>query len=108
MKLARQLDRGFGGFRAPGGEVDASAAAEIRRRKRQQTRCELFGGFGMKLRSVREGNLRGLIRYRLPDFGDTVANADDGGLSGCVQQAPAVGGVNPAAFAAHGDWKRFP
>ena len=41
------------------------------------------------------------------DFGHAVADADDGGLAGCVEIATSRGVDNPAAFAANGDWKLF-
>jgi hypothetical protein len=59
----------------------------------------------MKLRGVREGNLRGLFRHGAADFGDTVADADDGGLAGGVEVAAAARIGDPAAFAAHSDRK---
>ena len=103
MKLPRELDRGFCRLRPAGGEVNASTIAEIRRRKCQEPSGELFRRLRMKLRGVRECDLRRLLGHRSPDFGDAMADADDRGLSGGVQQAPPVGGVDPAAFAANGD-----
>jgi len=52
---------------------------------------------------VGEGDATRLLGHGATDFGDTVADADDGGLAGGVEVAAAVGGDDPAAFAADGD-----
>ncbi len=105
--LTRELDRGFGGFRSAGGEINAAAVAKIGRSQREQALGEFFGGCGMKLRRVGEGDLRRLFGHRAPDFGDAVADADDGGLAGSVEKPAAVGGENPGAFAANRDRQVF-
>ena len=103
MELARQLDGGFGGFRAAGGEVNTAAILEIWRRKLQKTGGKFFRGRGMELRSMRECELRGLLGHGAADFGDAVADVDDRGLACGIQKTAAIGRNNPAAFAAHGD-----
>ena len=55
--LTRELDGGFRGLRAAGSEIDAAAVAKIGRRESEKARGEFFRGSGMKLRSVREGEL---------------------------------------------------
>ena len=58
----------------------------------------------MKLRGVREGELRGLLGHGTADFCDAVADVDYCGLAGGIEVA-AAGLVNdPAALAADGDW----
>jgi len=57
----------------------------------------------MKLRGVGEGDATRLLGHGAADFGDAVADADDGGLAGGVEVVAAVGGDDPAAFAADGD-----
>ena len=57
----------------------------------------------MKLSHMSEGDLRSLFGHCAADFGDSVTDADDGGLAGCVQQTAAVGSENPGPFAAHRD-----
>ena len=64
---------------------------------------EFFGGLGMKLRGVGKGDAIRLLGHGATDFGDAVADADDGGLAGGVEVAATVGGGDPAAFAANGD-----
>jgi len=102
-KLAREFECGFGGFGAAGGEVDAATVLEIARGDGEDACGKLFGGLGMKLRGVGEGNATRLFGHGAADFGDPVANADDSGLAGGVEEAAAVGGDDPAAFAANGD-----
>ncbi len=102
MELAGELDGGFGGFGAAGGEVDGAAVLEIWWSELEEAGGEFRGGFGLELRSVGEGELRGLRGHGLADFGDAVANADDGGLSGGVEVFAVVGGEDPAALGAHG------
>ena len=57
----------------------------------------------MELGGVGEGDAIGLLSHGAADFRDTVADADDGSLAGGVKVAAAVGGDDPAAFAADGD-----
>jgi hypothetical protein len=59
----------------------------------------------VKLRSVRESDLRRLLGHGATDFRDPVTNADNGGLAESVQEATAIGSDDPAAFAANGDGK---
>jgi len=101
--LAREFDGGFGGFGAAGGEVDTAAVLKISRGDGKDSGGEFFGGFGVELRGVGEGNPIGLLGHGAADFRDTVADADDGGLAGSVEIAAAIGVDDPAAFAAHGD-----
>ena len=61
----------------------------------------------MELRGVGERDTTRLIGHGAADFGDPVADADDGGLTGGIKVAAAVGIDDPAAFAASGDWKIF-
>jgi hypothetical protein len=103
MVLADQLDCGFRGFGASGSEIDAAGVAEIGRGECEQPRGEFFGGSGVELRRVSESDLRRLLRHGAADFGDAVTDADDRGLARGVEKVAAVGGMNPAAFATHGD-----
>ena len=57
----------------------------------------------MELRGVGERDTTRLIGHGAADFGDPVADADDGGLTGGIKVAAAVGIDDPAAFAANGD-----
>jgi hypothetical protein len=100
-KLAREFDGGFGGFGAAGSEVDAAAILKIARGDGEDAGGKLFGGLGMKLRGVGEGDATRLFGHGAADFGDTVADTDDGGLAGGVEETAAVGGDDPAAFAAN-------
>jgi hypothetical protein len=101
--LAHEFDGGFGGFGAAGGEVDTATILEIARGDGEDTGGEFFGGLGMELRGVSEGDATRLLGHGSADFGDTVADADDGGLAGGVEVAAAVGRDDPAAFATDGD-----
>ena len=101
--LTCEFDGGFGGFRASGGEVDAASVLEIARGDGEDTGGKFFGGFGMELRGVGEGDAIGLFGHSAADFQDAVADADNGGLAGGVEVAAAVGGDDPATFAADGD-----
>jgi predicted metalloprotease with PDZ domain len=101
--LAREFDSGFGGFGAAGSEIDAAAILKIARGDGEDAGGKFFGGFGVELRSVGEGDATRLLGHGAADFGNTVADADDGGLAGGIEVAAAIGGDNPAAFAADGD-----
>ena len=57
----------------------------------------------MKLRGVREGELRGLLGHGSADFCDAMTDVDYGGLAGRIEIA-AAGLINdPAAFTADGE-----
>ena len=106
--LAREFDGGFSGFGAAGGEVNAAAILEIARSDGQDAGGKFFGGLGMELRGVGEGDATRLFGHGAADFGDTVADADNRSLAGGVQVAAAVGVDDPAAFSANGDGIVFP
>lgn len=99
MKLARKLDGGFGGFRTTGSEID-TAILEIGRGKSEKACGKFLRRSRMELRGVGEGELRGLFGHRSADFRNAVADVDDGGLAGSVEELAAICGVDPAAFAA--------
>ena len=101
--LADELDGGFGGFGAAGGEVDAAAIVKIARSDGDDAGGKFFCGFGVELRGVGKGDATRLLGHGAADLGDTVADADDGGLAGGIEIAAAVGGDDPAAFTADGD-----
>jgi len=101
--LAREFDGRFSGFGAAGGEIDAAAILKIARGDGEDADGKLFGGLGMKLRGVGEGDATRLFGHGAADFRDTVADADDSSLAGGVEVAAAVGGDDPATFAANGD-----
>lgn len=105
--LARELDGGFGGLGTAGGEKDAAAVAKIGRRESEKARGERFRRGGMKLRSVREGELRGLFGHGAADFRDAVADVDDGSLTRGVEKLAAVLSKEPATFSAHSGGKIF-
>lgn len=88
--LARKLDGSFGGFGAARGEVDAAAMAKIRRRESEKARGEFFGRSRVKLGGVSKGELRGLFGHSAANFGDAVADVDNGGLAGSIQKLAAV------------------
>ncbi len=90
MKLPRQLDGGFGGFRAAGSEIHAATIVKIWRRHLQEASRELFSWGAVELRGVREGELRGLLGHGAADFRDAVTDVDYRGLARSVQKAPAV------------------
>ena len=101
--LAREFESGFRGFGAAGGEVDAASILKIARGNGEDSGGKFFRRFGVELRGVGEGDAARLFGHGAADFGDSVADADDGGLAGGVEVAAAVGGDDPAAFAADGD-----
>ena len=55
------------------------------------------------MRGVGKGDAIGLVGHGTADFGDAVADANDGSLAGGVEVAAAVGGGDPATFAADGN-----
>ena len=59
----------------------------------------------MKLRGVREDELRGLLGHGTADFLHAMADADHGSLPGRVQESTALLVRNPAALAANGNRK---
>src|SRR5882762_3199438 len=107
VKLPREFYRGFSGFRAAGREIDAAAVAEIRRSHREQALGKFFRWRGMKLRSVRESDLRRLLRHCAPDFRNTVTDTDNGGLPGSIKKAVTAAVHDPATFPARGNRKGF-
>lgn len=106
MKLANELDGGFGGFGTAGGEIDA-AVLEIGRGERQEARCKILGCDVVKLRSVGERELRALCGHGLGDFRNTVADVDDSGLTCGVEKFAPVLRVDPASAGMRGDGKVF-
>ncbi len=105
VKLAREFYGGFGRFGAAGSEIDAATVTKIRRSHREQPLGEFFRRSGVKLRSVRESDLRRLLGHGAADFRDTVTDAHDRGLAGGVEEAAAVGSDDPATFPAKGNRK---
>jgi len=103
VKLAREFYRGFGGFGAAGSEIDAAAVTEIRRSQSEQALGEFFRRRGMKLRSVRESDLRRLLGHGAADFGDSVTDTDDGGLAGSVEESAAAPVDDPATLPTNGN-----
>ncbi len=61
----------------------------------------------MKLRGVRESQLRGLLSHRSADLGNAVADVHDGCLACRVEELAPVRGKEPAAFATDGDRNRL-
>src|ERR1700687_1034107 len=104
-KLAREVYRRFAGSGAAGSEVDSSAFTEIRRSHREQALGKFFRRSGMKLRGVREGDLRRLLGHGAADFRNTVTNVDDCGLPGSVEKTAAIGRNDPATFPARDNRK---
>ena len=103
MELTREFDGGFCGFGAAGGEIDTPAGAKIRRGESEEAVRQFFRGVGVKLRAVREGDLGGLLRHCLTDFGYAVTDADYGRLAARVEKTSTTSIDYPAAFAADGD-----
>src|SRR5260370_16684716 len=79
--------------------------AEIRRRHREERLGKFFRWSGMKLRSVRESDLRRLLGHGAADFRDTVPDTDDRGLAGSIEESAAVGSDDPATFPTRRDRK---
>jgi len=107
VKLANKFNGRFRGFAAAGSKIDAPAVAKIRGSQRKQPRGKFFGRRSVKLRSMREGDLRRLFRHRPPDFRNAVTDADDRGLARSIEIAPAALINDPAAFAARRDGIRL-
>ncbi len=105
VKLARKFYDRFGGFGAAGSKIDAAAVAKIRWRHGEQPRGKFFRRSVVKLRSMRESNLRRLLGHGAADFGDTVTDVDDRGLAGSVEKPAAIVSDNPATFPARGNRK---
>lgn len=76
---------------------------EIARSDGQNAGGQSFSGLGVELRSVSKSDAIGLLGHGAADFGDAVANTDDGGLAGSVKIAAAFGVDDPTAFAANSD-----
>ena len=85
MELAGEFERGFRGFGAAGSEIDA-AAFEIGRSETEETGGEFLGGGIVKLRSVGEGELGGLLGHGAGDFGNAVSDVHDGSTAGGVEE----------------------
>lgn len=103
MKLSGELDGGFRGFRAAGGEIHAPARTKIRRSESEETMRQFFRRIRVKLRGVRESDLGGLLGHRLTDFGYAVTDADYGRLAAGVEKPSTTLIDYPAAFAADGN-----
>jgi hypothetical protein len=103
MKLPGELDGRFCGFGAPGGEIDTAAGVKIWRGESKEAAGQFFGGVGVKLCGVGEGDLYGLLRHRLTDFGYTMTDADYGRLAARVEKTPTTLIDYPATFATDGD-----
>src|SRR5713101_7311419 len=89
MVLANKLDRGFGAFRSPRSKIDATAVTKIARGELKKASSECLRGRGMKLRGMRESNLRRLLGHCTANFGDAVADPRDSSLAGSVQETRA-------------------
>src|SRR5580704_11426002 len=100
--LAGELQRGFGGFRAAGSEIDAAVFMHLARGESQNAFGKIFGDGGLELRGVDVGKARSLRGHRVCNFRDTVADGDDGGAAGRVEIALALGGVDETTLAADG------
>src|SRR5258708_16678261 len=57
----------------------------------------------MKLRSVRESDLRRLLGHGAADFGDSVTDTDNGGLAGSVEESAAAPVDDPATLPTNGN-----
>jgi hypothetical protein len=107
VKLAREFNGGFRCFGASRCEVNAAAVAKIRRSHREQPLSKFFRRSSMKLRSVRESNLRRLLRHGAAYFSNAVTDADNRCLSGGVEKSMAVLSNDPATFSTRRDRKRL-
>ena len=103
VKLARELYDGFGGFRAAGSEVDTAAVSKIRWSHREKARSKFFRRSSVKLRGVRESDLRRLLGHGPADFSDTVTDADNGGLPRGIEKSARVSSDDPAALPTNGN-----
>lgn len=54
-----------------------------------------------------EGELRGLRGHGAADFGDAMANIDDGGLARGIEESAPIGRKEAAAFSTDGGGERF-
>lgn len=104
--LADEFNGGFGGLGAARSKVDATVA-KVGRSESEEAGSEFFGGGIMELRGVGKGELGGLGGHGSGDFWDAVADIDNGGRAGGVEEFAAVLGVEPAALAADGDRETF-
>src|SRR5260370_27486888 len=98
MELTREFDGGFCGFGAAGGEIDTPAGAKIRRGESEEAVRQFFRGVGVKLRAVREGDLGGLLRHCLTDFGYSGTYADYGRLAARVEETSNPSIYDPSDF----------
>lgn len=104
--MAAELERGFGGFGAAGGEEDAAGAvrgfAKIARGKSEETPGEFGGRTIREVRGVHISKSAGLLADGFGDGSDSVADGNDGGASAGVEYFVAVGSEDVAAFGADG------
>jgi hypothetical protein len=63
---------------------------------------KFFGDGGLELRGVDVGEAGGLRGHGVRDFGNSVADGDDGSAAGRVEIALALGGVDETTIAADG------
>ena len=83
-----------------------AAVCEIWRREGEEAGGKFFGGGGVELCGVGEGDLGGLRGHGVGDGSDAVTDADDSGLARGIEIFLTVGRDDPGAFAADGDGKR--
>lgn len=103
-KLAAELEGGFGGFGASGGEEDAAGAVggfvKIAGSESEKAASEFGGSVIGELRRVDVSEGTGLSGDGLGDGRDSVADGDDGGTAGGVENFATVGGEDEGAFGA--------
>src|SRR5208282_798877 len=107
MILADDLDSRFRRLGTSGSEVNAASFSKIWRSHREEASREFFCRRGVKLRSVRKRESRGLLGHRTADFGNAVADVDDRGLACCIEKFTSIRGKKPASFATDGHWDRL-
>ena len=105
MVLPDKLDGRFRCFGPARCEVDTAAILKIWRSHREKPSGKSLRRRRMKLRGVRESELRGLLSHRSADFGNTVPDIDDGSLACRIEEFAAIGRKEPAAFTPDGNRK---
>ncbi len=80
--LPRELERRLDRLRAAAQEIEL---VEVRRQQRSELVGQGLDGFIGKGGAVDVRDLRGLVRHRLPDLGNAVAEVGDEGAAGTIQ-----------------------
>src|SRR5580704_1134489 len=99
--LAREFQRGLGGFGTAGSEIDAPILPHSTWGKRQNPRSELLGNGSLKLRGMNVGQPRALLRHRARNFLHAVPDGDDRRPARRVQITAPLRRINEASLRPH-------